>query len=190
MRITRVTTKAGDGGDTSLASGRRVPKDAARVAALGTLDELTSLLGAALAFADDEQRLALESFILEVQNDICDICADLALPVQDRRLPYEPNLAPGGVEAVERFVEERNRDLPPLEEFLLPGGSRAGALLHVARTVARRAERTLVALRRSEPVERDVVRYLNRLSDALFVAARTANRAAGIAEPIWKRRRR
>jgi cob(I)alamin adenosyltransferase len=178
IRLTRIYTRGGDRGETSLGDGSRVPKLDCRIAAFGTVDELNSLLGLALA-ADvtDELRGVLE----RVQNELFDVGADISVPfgVADRL-----RVSQSQIDSLEADCDRFNADLPELKSFVLPGGSEAAALLHVARAVCRRAERDV--LEASEQVELNplVLVYLNRLSDLLFILARAAN--AGGDEPLWK----
>jgi cob(I)alamin adenosyltransferase len=181
VRLTRIYTRAGDAGETSLGDGTRVPKTDARIAAYGTVDELNSVLGLALAAGlapGQRERLAT------VQNDLFDLGADLSVPPGDgrERLRVEQRQ----VDRLERWCDEENARLEPLRSFVLPGGSEAAARLHVARTVCRRAERLVVALARESWVNPVAIAYLNRLSDLLFILARAANVDAGAAEPLWR----
>jgi len=178
-RLSKITTRTGDAGETGLGDGARVAKDSARIAALGDIDELNSAIG--LILSEDiptEVRAVLE----QVQHDLFDLGGELSIP-------GHALLAEKQVESLESALEQWNRSLPALKEFILPGGSRAAAAAHVARTVCRRAERTLVALGRVEPVGTPARLYLNRLSDLLFVAARTLNRAAGRGDVQWQRKK-
>ena len=176
MRLTKITTRTGDDGSTGLADGTRLGKDHARVAALGSVDELNSSLGVLLA---EELPSAIRTVLLGIQNDLFDLGGGLALPAQDR-------FAENKVTWLDEQIAHYNADLPPLREFILPGGSRAGALCHVARTVARRAERDLVVLSQEESVPQHALQYLNRLSDLLFVLGRCINLAQGAPEAFWQ----
>ncbi len=175
MRLTGITTRTGDDGNTGLADGTRVAKDSARIAAIGSVDELNSHLGVLLAepLPDD-----IRQELLRIQNDLFDLGGLLALP----GAPFDA----AKLARLDAAVARYNADLPPLEEFILPGGTRAAALCHVARTVARRAERDFFPLMHSETTNQDGLRYLNRLSDLLFVLSRTLNRSAHQAETLWK----
>jgi cob(I)alamin adenosyltransferase len=184
-RITKVTTLTGDRGETGLGSGRRVPKDSPRTAAYGTVDELNSALGVALAAGLDEK---LAGRLRAVQNELFHLGADLCIPEEDKARHPGPRIEERHVAALESFQEELAADLEPLRNFVLPGGSPGAAHLHVARTVCRRAERRAVALARQEAIGPEVVRYLNRLSDVLFTMARWENRRKGVAEPLWDSR--
>jgi cob(I)alamin adenosyltransferase len=182
MRITKVYTKTGDNGDTSLATGERVSKASLRVAAYGDVDELNSVIGLAHCRITDD---ALQQLLQMIQNDLFIVGADLATPVPkagDRRADTMRRVAAAEVERLEQLIDRHNEALPPLQEFILPGGSESGALLHLARAVARRAERTTVALSKTEPINPQALIYLNRLSDLLFVLARAVNRQQGAAE--------
>ena len=179
-RLSKITTRTGDSGETGLGDGSRVPKDHARVAALGELDELNSALGVVLAEnVPGELRAALG----EVQNDLLDLGGELSIP-------GHALLKVERVAFLEQQTDLHNRDLPPLKEFVLPGGTRAAAAAHLARTVCRRAERALVTLGRADPVRDAARQYLNRLSDLLFVAARVLNRSAGVTDVQWRHRRK
>ena len=180
VRLTRIYTRGGDAGETSLGDGSRASKLDCRIGAFGTVDELNSALGIVLAGAcPDELRPVLE----RVQNELFDVGADLSVPwgVTDRL-----RVEQGMIDRLEQECDRFNADLPELRSFVLPGGTEASARLHVARTVCRRAERD--ALAGSQEVELNplVLIYLNRLSDLLFILARAANAAAGREEPLWK----
>jgi len=178
VRLTRIYTRGGDRGETSLGDGSRVPKLDCRIAAFGTVDELNSLLGFALAAElDDESREVLE----RVQNELFDVGADISVPLgcQDRL-----RVTQAQIDALEADCDRFNAALPELESFVLPGGSEAAARLHVARAVCRRAERDVLDAAEQVELNPLVAVYLNRLSDLLFILARTAN--AGGHEPLWK----
>jgi len=178
-RLTRIYTRTGDDGTTGLADGRRVPKDDARIEAIGAVDELNSALGALLAETlPDEIRSALT----RVQHDLFDLGAELSVP-------GHVVMSEAHVEDLEKRLDHFNAGLAPLREFILPGGTRAAAHAHLARGVCRRAERRVVALSRREAVPRAVLMYLNRLSDLLFVLARALNRCAGVEDVPWRSRR-
>lgn len=184
--LSRIYTKTGDGGTTGLGDGRRVRKDHARIEAFGTVDELNSLLGLALAAGrpDDEAAALLRG----IQNDLFDLGADLCLP--ETRIGKGGRSRPGlritgsHVRPLEQAIDRFNAALNPLRSFVLPGGTAASAWLHLARTVCRRAERRVVALARREKVNAQAIIYLNRLSDLLFVLARRAN-DGGRADVLW-----
>jgi cob(I)alamin adenosyltransferase len=182
-RLTRIYTKTGDQGLTGLGGGRRVPKDSPRVRAYGTVDELNSTIGVALALGLTE-RLATE--LQTIQNELFDLGADLCWPSDDDRRERIPTVRPKHVERLEALIDELNETVGPLTNFLLPGGSPGAAELHVARTICRRAERETITLSREEAIGELVLPYLNRLSDALFVMARYENHANGVDEPLWQ----
>ena len=182
-RLDRIYTKTGDEGMTGLGGGRRVSKDAPRVAAYGTVDELNSTIGVALALGLVD-RLATE--LATIQNELFDLGSDLCWPEDDERRGRIPTVQAKHVERLEHLIDDLNRGLGPLTNFLLPGGSPGAAQLHVARTVCRRAEREAITLRHEEPIGDLVLPYLNRLSDALFVMARFENHERGVSEPLWQ----
>ena len=181
VKLTRIYTRTGDTGQTGLGDGSRVAKTDARVTAYGTVDELNALLGVCRLHADDEQDRPLT----RIQNDLFDVGADLCTPEQEDP-PFEPlRVAAGQIEWLEAEIDRLNAGLETLRSFVLPAGSPAAAHLHHARTVARRAERDTAALAVTTPVNENVLRYLNRLSDYLFVLARAANRDAG-GDVLWQ----
>ncbi len=178
-RLSKITTRTGDAGETGLGNGARVGKDSARIAALGEIDELNSAIGVLLA---EEVPAEVRAVLEQVQHDLFDLGGELSIP-------EHALLSDAQVQALEAAVEQWNAGLAPLKEFILPGGSRAAAAAHLARTVCRRAERSLVALGRGQTVGEAARKYLNRLSDLLFVAARVLNRAAGRGDVQWRHRR-
>ncbi|MEX2183271.1 MAG: cob(I)yrinic acid a,c-diamide adenosyltransferase [Chloroflexota bacterium] len=182
-RLTKIYTKTGDAGMTGLGGGRRVAKDATRVRAYGTVDELNSTIGVALALGLTE-RLSTELAV--IQNELFDLGSDLCWPEDDERRGQIPTVQPRHVKRLERLIDELNAIVGPLTNFLLPGGSPGAAQLHVARTVCRRAEREAITLSHEEPIGELVLPYLNRLSDALFVMARYENHERGVPEPLWQ----
>ena len=175
-RLTRIYTRTGDNGTTGLADGSRVGKDAPRVDAMGDVDELNSAIGLLLA---EDLPEAMRAGMVAIQHDLLDLGGELCLP--GHTLINE-----GNVTRLEQALDELNATLPPLKEFVLPGGSRAAAAAHLARTVCRRAERKLVALSRTDNVPPLLLHYLNRLSDLLFVSARALNRHAGGDDVLWE----
>lgn len=181
----KIYTRTGDTGLTSLHGGKRVPKDDIRVDAYGSVDETNSFLGAALAEKPD---ISIANVLRKIQADLFETGTDLANPSQDIK-SKSPNAAwrivPDHVTALEKFIDEFETVLDPLHSFILPGGSKVSAFLHIARTSCRRAERRVVQLKCKEEVNEEVIRYLNRLSDLLFVMARLGNKHAGIDEPTW-----
>jgi cob(I)alamin adenosyltransferase len=175
-RLTRIYTRTGDGGTTGLADGSRVAKDAPRIEAIGAVDELNSLLGVLLAESlPDAARACLD----ETQNDLFDLGGELAIPGHSI-------MSKAHVERLERELDRLNANLPPLKDFVLPAGTRAAALAHLARTVCRRAERRVVTLSRKQKVAPALPAYLNRLSDLLFVLARELNRSASRPDVLWQ----
>jgi cob(I)alamin adenosyltransferase len=184
-RITRVYTRTGDAGETGLGGGQRVGKDSLRIETYGTVDELNSVIGVALAAGLDER---LAASLRRVQNELFHLGSDLCILEEDKeRLPV-PTVEARHVEALEALMDSLGEELEPLQNFILPGGSVGAAHLHVARTVCRRAERCLVALAREEAVGEFTVKYLNRLSDALFVMARYENFRRGAGDVLWDSR--
>ena len=184
-RITKVYTRTGDDGSTGLGGGQRVAKDSPRIAAYGTVDELSAQLGAALATGLEPR---LREALTAIQNELFHLGSDLCVLEEDKeRLPV-PRIEERHVVALERLMDELSQDLAPLENFILPGGTAGSAQLHVARTVCRRAERRVVSLARGERVGEWTLRYLNRLSDALFVMARWENRKKGAPDVLWDSR--
>jgi cob(I)alamin adenosyltransferase len=182
-RLTRIYTRTGDEGMTGLGGGQRVPKDSQRVETYGTVDELNSQIGVALATGLCE-RLTAELTL--VQNELFDLGADLATPATSQARHAVPTVEARHIEKLEGLIDEFNQVVGPLTNFLLPGGSPGAAQLHVARTVCRRAERDAATLVRDEEIGATVLPYLNRLSDALFVMARYENHERGVTEPLWK----
>lgn len=177
VNLTRIYTRLGDGGETHLGDRSRVPKTHPRIEAYGTVDELNAQIGVALAGGELPERYA--QWLRRVQNDLFDVGADVAVPEDDER--ERLRVKPEQTEWLERLCDEVNATLEPLKSFVLPGGTPAAAHLHVCRTVCRRAERRTIDC--GDEVNRECVRYLNRLSDLLFILSRSAN---GGAEPLWE----
>jgi cob(I)alamin adenosyltransferase len=177
-RLNKIVTSTGDDGTTGLADGSRLPKDSLRIHAIGDVDELNSQVGVLLA---EVLPADISELLLHVQHDLFDLGGALSLPQHD--LFFGKHLA-----WLDTAIAHYNSGLPPLKEFILPGGCRPAALCHVARSVARRAERGLAALARSEVVPRAGLTYLNRLSDLLFILCRVLNRAAQQEEVLWDRK--
>jgi cob(I)alamin adenosyltransferase len=184
-RLTKIYTRTGDDGSTSLTDGSRVSKSALRIAAYGTVDELNSVIGLALA---EGCGVEITPILGRVQNELFHLGADLSLPKRASQRRAGPVVEEQHVTALEEDIDRLAHDLPPLENFILPGGSRGAAVLHVARTVCRRAERHTVGLAAEESVSEWVVRYLNRLSDFLFTAARFENYRRGVPDILWDSR--
>ena len=175
-RLTKIYTRTGDEGSTGLADGTRVAKDAARIEAMGAVDELNSSLGVLLAESlPDDVRACLT----DIQHDLFDLGGELSVP-------GHTIVGPAHVARLEALLEKFNGALPPLKDFILPSGSRTASLAHVARTVCRRAERRVVALSHSENLAPALVPYLNRLSDLMFVLGRTLNRRSGGSDVLWQ----
>ncbi len=181
-RITKIYTRAGDGGTTRLGNGKEVPKDSLRVETYGTVDELNSALGVALAAGLDTGVVAE---LRRIQNELFHLGAELSVPDTDGSRATGPRIGAQHVEALEQLLDTLTDELGPLENFILPGGTPGAAQLHLARTVCRRAERLLVALSHEEAVDAATIRYLNRLSDALFALARVENRRRDHPETLW-----
>ncbi len=174
-RLSKIYTRTGDDGTTGLGDGSRTQKDSLRVEAYGTVDELNSAIGVLITQINEQ---ALGSILLDVQHDLFDLGGELCMPgtelIGDRH-----------INRLEKELDAINADLPPLKDFILPGGSPAAAHAHLARTICRRAERRVIALARHEEVNEPAIRYLNRLSDLLFVVARTIARTSGTGEILW-----
>jgi cob(I)alamin adenosyltransferase len=177
--LSKIVTRTGDAGTTGLGDGSRVPKDSARIDAIGSVDELNSTIGVLLAESLPD---AVAACLVAVQHDLFDLGGELSIP------GFE-SVTTAHVERLESDVERFNGDLAPLKEFILPGGTRAAALAHVARTVCRRAERSLVAAAATEAITPTARVYLNRLSDLLFVLARTLNKAESRPDVLWRKNR-
>jgi cob(I)alamin adenosyltransferase len=184
-RITRVYTRTGDDGSTALGGGRRVAKDSPRLAAYGTVDELSSVIGTALAAGVCED---LGPVLAGIQNELFHLGADLCVPEEEKDRVPGPGIEGRHVNALEKLMDRLMAELPPLENFILPGGGPGAAHLHVARAVCRRAEREAVALSGRESVGPHVLSYLNRLSDALFVMARYENKKNALSDVTWDSR--
>lgn len=184
-RLTRIYTKTGDDGTTALGGGQRVGKDHLRIEAYGTVDELNAILGLVLSAGVDDE---LQSALSAVQNELFHLGSDLCFLEEDKKHIAIPRIESRHVEALEQMIDRLSERLGPLENFILPGGSESAARLHMARCVCRRAERLVVSLSHAEAVGSHVVRYLNRLSDALFVAARWENHRQGRADVCWNSR--
>jgi len=179
VRLTRIYTRAGDAGETSLGDGSRVPKTDPRLEAYGSVDELNSILGFVLS---GDLPAEFRPWLEQVQNDLFDLGADLSVPLEDER--ERLRVTTGQVERLEELCDLVNESLEPLKSFILPGGTEAASRLHVARSVCRRAERLAVDLAGKGSVNPAALAYLNRLSDLLFILARAAN--AGTPEPLWR----
>lgn len=181
VRLTKIYTRTGDGGETGLGDGRRVSKTSPRIAAIGTVDECNAAIGVARLVAEAQINNQADTMLARIQNELFDLGADLAAPEGENRL----RIAPEQVTRLEQEMDAMNRALTPLASFVLPGGTALAAHLHLARAIARRAEREMVALAGAEPVTPAALHYVNRLSDHLFVLARAANHAAGQGDVLW-----
>jgi cob(I)alamin adenosyltransferase len=181
--LSRIYTKAGDGGETALGDGTRVPKDHARVTAYGSVDELNSVLGLLLAHHPETEEAGL---LRAIQNDLLDVGGDLCIPQSPDETPGKClRIRPEQAARLEQAIDQLNANLTPLRSFVLPGGRPLAAWCHLARTICRRAERDVVTLARSEKINPEVIVYLNRLSDFLFVLARVAN-DGGTSDVLWE----
>jgi cob(I)alamin adenosyltransferase len=185
LAINRVYTRHGDQGETSLAGGQRLLKDGPRIEAYGTVDELNSFLGAARVTATEAGLSPLAAILLRVQHELFNLGSILATLPEDVH-PQQARVTDAEVAQLESEIDRMNAELPPLRSFVLPGSNRLNAELHICRTVCRRAERATVALGRVESVPPEAVRYLNRLSDALFVFGRWASHVTGTPETLWE----
>ena len=179
-RLSKIYTRTGDDGSTGLGDGSRVPKDSLRVAAYGTVDELNSTIGMVLACEVPE---AIRELLVQVQHTLFDLGGELCIPGMEM-------VHGADIDRLEQALDGFNAELPPLKEFILPGGGPASAHCHLARTICRRAERCVVTLARTESVRAEPLRYLNRLSDLLFVLSRVLARASGHGEVLWHHERR
>ena len=175
-RLSKIYTRTGDDGSTGLGDGSRVAKDSARVTAYGTVDEANSAIGIVLACDIPED---VRTVLVSVQHQLFDLGGELCIP-------GHAAIFDADIERLEQHLDAFNEPLPPLKDFILPGGGEAAARCHIARTVVRRAERETIALARQDSVRPEAVRYLNRLSDLLFVAARALNREAGHGDVLWE----
>ncbi len=190
IRITRVYTRTGDDGETALVGGKRVAKDATRIEAYGTVDELSSILGLARVFNSEGSasgaQTRIDDILKRLQNELFDLGSELATPL-DAVYQGMFRVGESDVRALEEMMDACQLDLAPLNSFILPGGGRVGAFLHQARTVCRRAERIVLQLAREEAIGPWPLRYLNRLSDLLFVLSRWVAKQSGEAEFLWER---
>lgn len=180
-RLSKIYTRTGDDGTTGLGDGTRVGKDSPRVSAYGTVDELNSTIG--MLLAAEGVTPAVREVLIQVQHDLFDLGGELCIP-------GTALIEQSDIDWLERTLDTHNADLPPLKDFILPGGGPAAAACHLGRTVCRRAEREVVTLARHETVRAEALRYLNRLSDLLFVLARVLARAGGAGEVLWQRQQR
>ena len=186
IALNRIYTKRGDGGETGLVGGQRVSKDTPRIEAYGTVDELNAFVGlAAVSCAEDSRLAPLAGTLRRVQHELFNLGSILATEAADVH-PKQPRVTAAEITQLEREIDSMNADLPALRSFVLPGGTRLSAELHVTRTICRRAERLVVAMGREEDVPPEVIPYLNRLSDAMFVWSRWVNHVLGVPEALWE----
>jgi cob(I)alamin adenosyltransferase len=190
VQLTRIYTRGGDGGQTSLGDGSRVAKQSLRVEAYGTVDEANAAIGLARLQLSSGADMETDAMLARIQNELFDLGADLCTPEDGRRAPVNQErgalrVVAAQTERLEREIDAMNAALAPLNSFVLPGGSPAAAYLHLARTVTRRAERLVCALAAAEPVNPEAVKYLNRLSDHLFVLSRQVN-GNGARDVLWQ----
>ncbi|HMA82157.1 MAG TPA: cob(I)yrinic acid a,c-diamide adenosyltransferase [Candidatus Binatia bacterium] len=191
VRITKVYTRTGDRGETSLVGGKRVPKDSPRIDAYGTIDELNSVVGLARVFNEDsldagEAHRFLDEVLCQLQDELFDLGSELATPPEF----FQPGMYRVGddeIVRIEKLIDKCQEDLEPLNSFVLPGGGRIGAYLHQCRTVCRRAEREILRLSRAEDVNDRAIKYVNRLSDLFFVLSRWIAKQTGEPEFLWQR---
>jgi cob(I)alamin adenosyltransferase len=191
VRITRVYTRTGDKGNTALVGGRRVAKDSPRIESYGTIDELNSVIGLARAFNADkldqgEAHRYLDEVLAKIQDELFDLGSELATP-EDAAYAGMYRVGAGEVKRIEETIDHCQKDLAPLQSFILPGGGKIGAFLHQCRTVCRRAEREILRLSRAEDLSEWPLKYVNRLSDLFFVLARWVAKHGGEKEVLWQR---
>jgi cob(I)alamin adenosyltransferase len=191
VRITKVYTRGGDKGDTSLVGGKRVPKDSPRIDAYGTIDELNSIVGLARVFNEEnldagEAHQFLDGVLCQIQDELFDLGSELATPPAFFQEGMY-RVSEKEIERIEKLIDQCQKDLEPLKSFILPGGGRVGAYLHQCRTVCRRAEREILRLSRAEEINHDVIKYVNRLSDLFFVLSRWISKQTGEQEYLWQR---
>jgi cob(I)alamin adenosyltransferase len=180
VRLNKIYTKTGDSGETGLSDGSRLPKHSLRIAAIGAVDECNSAIGLARLDAESD----MDAMLARIQNDLFDLGADLSMPEDSKKSEGALRITGSQVERLEREIDAMNENLSPLKSFVLPGGTALAAHLHLARAIARRAERLMVELGTTEKLNPHALHYANRLSDHLFVMARTAN-DAGMGDVLW-----
>ena len=191
VRITKVYTRRGDNGETALVGGKRVVKHSSRVEAYGTIDELNSVVGIARVFNEEsieagEAHRFLDEVLCRIQDELFDVGSELATPSEFVRDGMY-RVSQGEVDRLEKLIDECQKDLEPLKSFILPGGGRVGAYLHQCRTVCRRAEREISRLSREEEINKNLIKYVNRLSDLFFVLSRWIAKQTGGQEYLWQR---
>ncbi len=185
VKLTRIYTRGGDRGETSLSDGTRVKKSSLRIEAIGTVDEANATIGLARLGTGSHAQAGPDHMLERIQNDLFDLGADLSTPEGGGGSKGPLRILPTQVERLEHEIDTMNAELQPLESFILPGGTELAAALHLARTVVRRAERLVAALAEHESVNPEAIKYLNRLSDHLFVLARTSN-DKGLSDVLWR----
>jgi cob(I)alamin adenosyltransferase len=191
IRITRVYTRTGDRGETSLVGGKRVPKDSRRIDAYGTIDELNSIIGLARVFNEEnleagEAHHFLDEVLCKIQDELFDLGSELATPPESFQQGMF-RISQTEIKSIEKLIDKCQENLQPLESFILPGGGRVGAYLHQCRTVCRRAEREILRLSRQETISEWPLKYVNRLSDLFFVLSRWISKETGEREYLWQR---
>jgi cob(I)alamin adenosyltransferase len=191
VRITKVYTRVGDKGETSLVGGKRVPKDSPRIDAYGTIDELNSIVGLARVFNEEnldagEAHQFLDGVLCQIQDELFDLGSELATPPEFFQEGMY-RVSEKEIERIEKLIDQCQKDLESLKSFILPGGGRVGAYLHQCRTVCRRAEREILRLSRAEEINHAVIKYINRLSDLFFVLSRWIAKQTGEQEYLWQR---
>ena len=191
IRITRVYTRTGDRGETSLVGGKRVPKDSPRINAYGTIDELNSIIGLARVFNEEnleagEAHHFLDEVLCKIQDELFDLGSELATPPESFQQGMF-RISQTEIKNIEKLIDKCQENLQPLESFILPGGGRVGAYLHQCRTVCRRAEREILRLSREETISEWPLKYVNRLSDLFFVLSRWISKETGEREYLWQR---
>ena len=191
IRITRVYTRTGDRGETSLVGGKRVPKDSPRIDAYGTIDELNSIIGLARVFNEENREAGeahhfLDEVLCKIQDELFDLGSELATPPESFQQGMF-RISQTEIKNIEKLIDKCQENLQPLESFILPGGGRVGAYLHQCRTVCRRAEREILRLSRQETISEWPLKYVNRLSDLFFVLSRWISKETGEREYLWQR---
>ena len=184
--LNKIYTKTGDDGTTALGNGERIAKSSKRVSAYGSVDELNSFIGLARSFIESDKLKELDKILATIQNDLFDLGADLCIPDKDKNAD-SLKIVKSYVKNLEKEIDKLNSQLEPLRSFILPGGTKVSAYVHIARTIARRCEREMIELRQSEEAEisKEAVQYINRLSDFLFVAARYVNLKSDFDDILW-----
>ena len=181
----KIYTKGGDKGETGLFGGERVPKNSERIEAYGTIDELNSFIGLAV---EEVKNNEVKAVLQKIQNQLFTVGSDLATPVNEKNKKYDiPRVPKAFSEEAEKNIDKFDSELEPLQNFILPGGSKSSALLNICRTICRRAERRVVTLKASNEIGENIIIFLNRLSDLFFVLARYENMISGIPDEIWKK---